>query len=116
MIEIAFLITLISISIKVLLLCTYRSTDFEVHRYLFSFFFFGFFKFFIYILLNKRNWLAITYSLPLKDWYFDETSQWTLDYPPIFAFFERTLASIAYYFDSQMLKVINIIFFVHFNH
>ncbi|KAJ2533881.1 glycosyl transferase [Coemansia sp. RSA 1935] len=82
--EIALLV--VGTSIKLLLWPSYHSTDFEVHR----------------------NWLALTSSLPISQWYFENRSEWTLDYPPFFAWFEWTMSVVARVWDPRIVDINNL--------
>lgn len=69
------LVTSSLLCLKCLLIPTYHSTDFEVHR----------------------NWMALTNNLSVDRWYYDQTSQWTLDYPPFFGYLEYFIGKIGSY-------------------
>ena len=76
-------VAIVATCLKLLTLHAYRSTDLDVHR----------------------HWLSLTHSLPVHRWYWDETSQWTLDYPPLFAWFRWLLAQVAVLLRPSLLQL-----------
>lgn len=76
---------IISVSVKVLLFPSYRSTDFDVHR----------------------HWKALTLHLPhMTEWHYDDqyvNTRHTLDYPPAFALVEYAMATAAMSSSSKLL-------------
>ncbi|EGR33730.1 hypothetical protein IMG5_042060 [Ichthyophthirius multifiliis] len=80
-----FSVFIFTSSIKLFLIPAYHSTDFYVHI----------------------NWLRITHNLHLKDWYYDNLSIWTLDYPPFFAYYQLFLSYLSNFFDNQINQIVN---------
>jgi alpha-1,3-glucosyltransferase len=78
-------VAVLATALKLLLIPSAFSTDFEVHR----------------------HWKALTRSLPLSEWYVDSSSPWTLDYPPLFAYMERAMAELAALVHPPIVDVFN---------
>lgn len=80
-----FAIVVCSSLLKFLLFPAAHSTDLEVHR----------------------HWKALTVSRPLSQWYHDESSKWTLDYPPIFAYYEYIVGQLLSVFRPSLVDITN---------
>lgn len=78
-------LVLLATGLKLLLFPAYHSTDLEVHR----------------------HWKSLTLSLPLSKWYTDTSSQWQLDYPPLFAYFEFVLSQIIHVLHPSAVSLSN---------
>jgi hypothetical protein len=63
----------VAVALRIALAPGYASTDMEVHR----------------------NWLAVTRRRAVGEWYWESTSVWTLDYPPLFAHAQWAMGAVA---------------------
>lgn len=81
----AISIAILAFSVKLSLIPAPHSTDLEVHR----------------------HWKALTLNLPISQWYADMSSIWTLDYPPLFAYFEYALARILGWIHAPLVQIEN---------
>jgi len=127
-------VLLVLFGVQLLLVPAYRSTDFEVHRNWLAIthslplskwcggairLLWRFARFTAAFALNTQGDTASSsrtspqhpsyvHHPPLPNRYYEATSDWTLDYPPLFAWFEKAMAPFAKLADPKMLSISNL--------